>query len=796
MAQMAIGASGEAGVGGAVREQRKRREDYELEPETRPQGFDKKAQSGRPIPLVANSFRLKTQPNWQLHQYRVDFEPEILNPRARWALIMTHKDLLGSELTMDMDTMYARVKLAEKITNLTSVRKDESIAHIKLTHVATLNPMAPNTLHLYNVLFRRVLKMIQMEQVGRHHYDPKMQIDIKQHGLQLWPGFVTSILQYEYDVMLLSDISHKVLRTQTVLEVMYDLIDKYRGNFKEEVKKKFIGEIVLTRYNNKTYRIDDIDFDTHPQDTFDTRHGPISYMEYFKKSYDRAIQDPEQPMLVSRPKKREEKKGAGPVLLPPELCYLTGLSDETRADFHVMKDLAQYTRVAPRERCQTLSKFINRLKGNPDVSQYLGGWGLEFEDQLVNFNGRVLPPEKIFQKNKQFTYNPQSADWSKDTRGNALSHVIELRSWTIFFTKRDANRGNDFIRALQRVGGPMGMNIAPPRIVELADDRAETYTRVLQQEINPNVQIVVVILPTNRKDRYDAIKKICVVTHPCPSQVIVSRTLAKQQMLMSVATKIAMQINCKMGGDLWKLEIPLSNLMIIGIDSYRDSSARGRSACGFVASMNKDQTSYFSICSFQHAQGEFAGALSSHMTAALKRYYELNQKLPDRVIIFRDGVGDSQVNLVVDYELKQILAAMDKVYPAGTQHKLAVVVVKKRINNRFFMKDRGSLSNPPPGTVIDDVVTKRHLYDYFIISQSVRQGTVSPTSYNVVYDKTGLKPDHMQRLTYKLTHLYFNWAGTVRVPAPCMYAHKLAFLIGQSVHVEHHRELSDTLFYL
>lgn len=69
---------------------------------------------------------------------------------------------------------------------------------------------------------------------------------------------------------------------------------------------------------------------------------------------------------------------------------------------------------------------------------------------------------------------------------------------------------------------------------------------------------VVVILPSNRKDRYDAIKKTCVVTHPCPSQVIVSRTLSKQQMLMSVATKIAMQMNCKMGGDLWRVEIPVS----------------------------------------------------------------------------------------------------------------------------------------------------------------------------------------------------------------------------------------------
>ena len=63
------------------------------------------------------------------------------------------------------------------------------------------------------------------------------------------------------------------------------------------------------------------------------------------------------------------------------------------------------------------------------------------------------------------------------------------------------------------------------------------------------------------------------------------------------------------------------------------------------------------------------------------------------------------------------------------------------------------------------------------MSQSVNQGTVNPTSYNVVKDTSGLLPKHIQALTYKLTHLYYNWPGTVRVPAPCQYAHKLAFLV-------------------
>lgn len=57
-------------------------------------------------------------------------------------------------------------------------------------------------------------------------------------------------------------------------------------------------------------------------------------------------------------------------------------------------------------------------------------------------------------------------------------------------------------------------------------------------------------------------------------------------------------------------------------------------------------------------------------------------------------------------------------------------------------------------------------YDFFIVSQAVRSGSVSPTHYNVIYDSSGLKPDHIQRLTYKLCHVYYNWPVSLRARLP------------------------------
>ena len=68
-------------------------------------------------------------------------------------------------------------------------------------------------------------------------------------------------------------------------------------------------------------------------------------------------------------------------------------------------------------------------------------------------------------------------------------------------------------------------------------------------------------------------------------------------------------------------------------------------------------------------------------------------------------------------------------------------------------------------------------YDFFLVSQHVGQGTVTPTHYIVVYDTAQMKVDHLQELTYKMTHMYYNWPGTVRVPAPCQVHNKFNFFV-------------------
>lgn len=75
------------------------------------------------------------------------------------------------------------------------------------------------------------------------------------------------------------------MRNQTVLDILRRIRTENR-DFRTEATKALLGMTVLTRYNNKTYRIDEVDFNASPNDTFPMKDGRnVSYVEYYRVSF-------------------------------------------------------------------------------------------------------------------------------------------------------------------------------------------------------------------------------------------------------------------------------------------------------------------------------------------------------------------------------------------------------------------------------------------------------------------------------------------------------------------------------
>lgn len=83
----------------------------------------KKGSLGTPIGLMANYFRLIRPPNWSLYKYHVTFEPEVLMPRVRNALIFHHKPTFGGYL-FDGTQLFVAQRLDDRHLDLVSTNRE------------------------------------------------------------------------------------------------------------------------------------------------------------------------------------------------------------------------------------------------------------------------------------------------------------------------------------------------------------------------------------------------------------------------------------------------------------------------------------------------------------------------------------------------------------------------------------------------------------------------------------------------------------------------------------------------
>ena len=63
----------------------------------------------------------------------------------------------------------------------------------------------------------------------------------------------------------------------------YDCVRRNQYSWQDDVKRQLIGCVVLTRYNNKTYRIDDVAFEMTPESEFEMFDGStVTFCDYYR----------------------------------------------------------------------------------------------------------------------------------------------------------------------------------------------------------------------------------------------------------------------------------------------------------------------------------------------------------------------------------------------------------------------------------------------------------------------------------------------------------------------------------
>lgn len=153
------------------------------------------------------------------------------------------------------------------------------------------------------------------------------------------------------------------------------------------------------------------------------------------------------------------------------------------------------------------------------------------------------------------------------------------------------------------------------------------------------------------------------------------------------------------------ISLPLSGLMTIGFDVSHDTKDRSKSYGAMVATMDlKLCQKYFSVATSHNNGEELSNSLGININKALRAYRDTHNSLPSRILFYRGGVGDGQIEYVHSHEVTQIKDKLREIYASANVEKppgLSYVIVNKRLNTRIF---HGKI-NPKSGTVVDNCIT-------------------------------------------------------------------------------------------
>lgn len=512
----------------------------------------------------------------------------------------------------------------------------------------------------------------------------------------------------------------------------------------------------------------------------------ITVYEYFAKHCSIELTSAYLPCLdVGKPK--------WPVYLPMELCSLIPLQRYTKALSPIQRaSLVEKSRHKPQDRIKTITNAMTHHHYDDDP--VLVACGISIKKEFTQVEGRVLetPKLKVGKNDECF---PRNGRWNFNNK--TLLQPTHINLWAV--VNFSARCDTSYIsRELIKCGMNKGIQIERPYTLIEEDSqirrsspvaRVEKMFELLYAKLPEEPNLILCVLPERKNcDIYGPWKKKCLTEVGVVTQCISPLKISDQYL-----TNVLLKINSKLGGinSLLAIEhsghIPLINdtpTLILGMDVSHGSP--GQSDSPSIAAVVGSRcwpliSRYRASVRTQSSKAEMINTLYKPLEEGkddgmirellLDFYHSSNGRKPTQIIVFRDGVSQSQFNQVLNIELDQIIKAYQHLGDVDIP-KFTVIVAQKNHHTKLF-QDNGS-ENVPPGTVVDTEIVHPQNYDFYMCSHAGMLGTPRPAHYHVLLDEIGFSADGIQNLVHSLSYVYQRSTAAVSVVAPICYAHLAA----------------------
>lgn len=493
-----------------------------------------------------------------------------------------------------------------------------------------------------------------------------------------------------------------------------------------------------------------------------------------------------------------------PIYYPAEVCMVKPGQSTGRSNRLDPNQTAEMIKFAVRGPAVNMESIIRdgppTLGLLPEDNTPLSRFGIAVSTRLITVPGRILPAPEVRYKTKKAFTKAGSWNMSKFLFNNPKTlppwsyALITDRSGSRWATRDDLHgQMLKFHEALKKTGV-----LAPPPAMGQRLNLNESLDGV-EGVFQGNFKLMLVILPKADTQLYNRIKFLGDVKYGVHTICITAAKLQKND--DQIFGNISLKFNLKLGGtnqlvnNLDKGLIDGDKTMVVGMDVTHPSpgsASNAPSVAAVVASIDKTLSQFPVDLRIQPSRQEMVSDLSDMVKSRLHLWKSLgkHQAFPENILIYRDGVSESQYDDVLEKELPLIRQACAETYPATTTKqglpRITIVVVGKRHHTRFFptleANTCGKASNNLNGTVVDRGVTEPRNWDFFLQAHNADLGTARPAHYYVVLDEIfyerkpqaalGMQSsaDVLEELTHSMCYMYGRATKAVSICPPAYYA--------------------------
>ena len=424
-------------------------------------------------------------------------------------------------------------------------------------------------------------------------------------------------------------------------------------------------------------------------------------------------------------------------------------------------------------------------------------FGMEVNTSMTRVRGRVLGPPvlKLGAQNGKVlkvTVDKEKCQWNLVEKSVVEGKRIDRWSVIDFSSNDYKSRLNPdfFIPKLINRCINLGIHMEEPLIykctsmnklsrVDVLLELLESVNEEAYKKGKGRLQILLCVM-SRRDPGYKYLKWISETKVGIVTQCCLSTCKANDQYFANLATKM----NAKLGGSNVELNDPLphfggeGHVMFVGADvshpGARDFASP--SIAAVVATMNWPAANRYAarVCPQIHRKERILD-FGNMCLELVQSYAQLNNGLPDHVVVFRDGVGNSQFEMVLNEELLDLKMALQKIKYSPA---ITLIVAQKRHQTRLFLeneRDGGPTGNVSPGTVVDTTIVHPFEFDFYLCSHYGRLGTSKPTHYYVLWDEHGFTSDELQKLIYHMCFTFVRCTKPIALVPPVYYADLVAY---------------------